>query len=70
MTTSQPGFATFADHLTVADAAEYLGISANTLRAWDQNGKLRAKRHPMNQYRLYDRRELDQLLQQLQKVSE
>ena len=59
-------FANFSDHLTVADAARYLGISANTLRSWDQNGKLRAKRHPMNHYRLYDRRDLDQLLQKLQ----
>lgn len=39
--------------LTVAEAAELLGVSTKTLRRWDQAGKLRASRHPTNAYRLY-----------------
>ena len=53
---------TFAHLLTVRQAAVYLGVSPNTLRAWDHAGKLPAKRHPINGYRLYDRGELDALL--------
>jgi excisionase family DNA binding protein len=39
--------------LTIKAAAEYLGVSEQTLRRWDQAGKLRARRNPMNGYRLY-----------------
>ena len=45
--------------LTIKAAAELLGVSEQTLRRWDEAGKLRAKRHPMNGYRLYPR---DQVL--------
>ena len=38
--------------LTIKAAAEVLGVSEQTLRRWDKAGKLRAKRHPMNGYRL------------------
>jgi len=47
--------ATIADLLTVKAAAELLGVSEQTLRRWDKAGKLRARRHPMNGYRLYPR---------------
>jgi DNA repair protein RadD len=40
--------------LTVAEAAEYLGVSAQTLRRWDKDGVLRPTRHPVNGYRLYE----------------
>jgi excisionase family DNA binding protein len=52
-----------SDYLTVAEAAEVLGVSAWTLRNWDNNGKLRTRRHPRNGYRLYRREDLDALLQ-------
>lgn len=50
------------DYLTVAQAAEYLGVSASTLRNWDRTGKLKARRHPLNGYRLYRREDMDQIL--------
>lgn len=53
------------DFLTVGEAAEYLGVSASTLRNWDRQGKLKASRHPMNGYRLYRCGELDRLLEGL-----
>ena len=56
---------TFSDYLRIQEAARYLGVCANTLRAWDSQGKLRAKRHPLNGYRLYERGELDKLLETL-----
>ncbi len=50
------------DFFTVAVAASYLGVSASTLRNWDRAGKLKARRHPINGYRLYNRADLDKLL--------
>ena len=50
------------EYFTVGDAAKYLGVSAATLRNWDKAGKLTAYRHPMNNYRLYKKKELEILL--------
>lgn len=53
------------DYLTIAEAATLLGVSASTLRNWDRSGKLRAHRHPLNNYRLYEREDLEALLHQV-----
>lgn len=50
------------DYLTIKEAAEYLGVAAMTLRRWDEAGKLVAKRHPMSNYRLYLKKDLDKIL--------
>jgi excisionase family DNA binding protein len=42
--------------LTIGEAAKLLGVYPDTLRRWDKAGKLPAKRHPINGYRLYDRK--------------
>lgn len=49
------------DYLTIRQAAEYLGVSAQTLRRWDESGKLRPVRHPVSGYRYYRRAELEPL---------
>ena len=49
-------------YLTVKEAAKFLGISTMTLRRWDNGKKLQAKRHPINNYRLYSRKELEVIL--------
>ena len=54
------------DFLRISEAAEYLGVSPNTLRNWENAGKIVAHRHPVNGYRLFKKQELDALLQQLQ----
>ena len=54
------------DYLTVGDAASTLGVSRSTLRNWDKAGKLKPYRHPVNGYRLYNRLELEALLQEVQ----
>lgn len=53
------------DYLTVRAAASFLGVSPSTLRNWDREGKLKAIRHPINQYRLYSKAELQQLLDRM-----
>lgn len=53
------------DLLTVTQAAQRLGVSKNTVRAWADAGKLRHARHPINRYRLFDPAVLDELLAQI-----
>jgi DNA (cytosine-5)-methyltransferase 1 len=55
--------------LTVSEAAALLGISASTIRNWDRSGKLKAIRHPINNYRLYDRQQLQDLLDRISRNS-
>lgn len=54
------------DFLQISEAAEYLGVSPNTLRNWENAGKIAAHRHPVNGYRLFKKEDLDALLNQLQ----
>jgi len=54
-------------YLRIKDAAEYLGVSPNTLRNWGRSGKLAERRHPINEYRLYAKEELDRLLAKAEK---
>jgi excisionase family DNA binding protein len=50
------------DFFRITEAAEYLGVSPNTLRNWENSGKIIAHRHPVNGYRLFKQEELDTLL--------
>jgi CheY-like chemotaxis protein len=52
----------FGDCLTVGEAAQFLGVSAGTLRNWDRSGKLKPRRHPQNGYRIYLREDLEAVL--------
>jgi excisionase family DNA binding protein len=47
------------EYLTISEAAEYLGVSTQTLRRWDASGKLRPVRHPASEYRYYRRTDLE-----------
>ncbi|QDT38354.1 helix-turn-helix domain-containing protein [Stratiformator vulcanicus] len=49
------------EFLLVKQAAELLGVSANTVRAWASTGKLQEYRHPVNNYRLFKRSEVERL---------
>lgn len=57
---------TLQDYLTIRQAAEMLGVSTSTLRAWDRAGKLKAARNPMNKYRLYQQEDIQALLAEIQ----
>jgi DNA repair protein RadD len=48
------------EYLKLSDAAEYVGVSAQTLRRWDSAGKLKSVRHPVSGYRFYPRAVLEQ----------
>jgi site-specific DNA-methyltransferase (adenine-specific) len=49
------------DFITIKEAAEILGVSRDTLRRWDKAGKLKTRRHPMNNFRIYDPAEVEAL---------
>lgn len=45
--------------LTISQAAEYLGVSLNTLRRWDENGKLVAIKKSGGTHRYYREKDLE-----------
>jgi site-specific DNA-methyltransferase (adenine-specific) len=49
------------EYLTIKNAAKILGVNPETLRRWDNIGKLKTKRHPINNYRIYDPVEVESL---------
>ena len=57
------------EFLRISEAADYLGVSPNTLRNWENAGKVVAVRHPVNGYRLFRRKDLDDLLKQAEALS-
>ena len=52
--------------LTIKEAAAVLGVSPLTLRNWDNNGKLEASRHPINNYRVYRREVIETLMKEIE----
>ncbi len=47
----------------IAEVAQLLNVSKDTLRRWDQSGKLNSIRHPINNYRVYRAEDLKQFEQ-------
>lgn len=50
------------DYYSLAEAAEKLGKSKETLRRWDRDEKLIAAREPISDYRIYKKSEIDSLI--------
>lgn len=57
------------DYLLVNEAAELLGVSRNTIRNWGRDGKIAEYRHPVNNYGLFSRSELEQIRKKLNSPS-
>ena len=55
-----------SEFLTVKEAAEFLGVSPNTLRSWGAAKKIVEYRHAVNNYRLYRRTDLEELRYKLE----
>ena len=54
-------------YLRVKEAAELLGVCANTVRAWGAEGKIPEYRHPVNKYRLFKRVDLEKINRKLER---
>ena len=51
--------------ISIKDAAKKLGVTKLTLRNWDKQGKLVAFRHPMNNYRVYEKEDIEKIINQI-----
>ena len=56
------------EYIRIKDAAQFLGVSENTLRNWEKEKKISVYRNPLNRYRLYRAEDLEQLLATIQKA--
>jgi len=56
-------------YMKVREAAQFLGVAPNTLRAWGAAGKIREFRSPANGYRLYKREDLEKFLRQIEETA-
>ena len=55
------------EFLTITEAAKTLGVNPITLRRWDKARKLVARRHPINNYRLYPKKQIEILVNKILK---
>ena len=53
-------------YITIKQASRILEVSPLTLRNWDKNGKLKAHRHPMNNYRVYKIEDLEKVIHEIE----
>ncbi|MGB7344961.1 MAG: MerR family DNA-binding transcriptional regulator [Pirellulaceae bacterium] len=53
--------------MKVGEAAEFCGVTAETLRNWDRSGKLVARRNPVTGYRYYRQTDLERFLEKVMK---
>jgi len=53
-------------YITIKKASEILGVSPMTLRRWDKKKKLKTKRHPFNDYRVYSKKDLKKISKKLE----
>ncbi len=53
-------------YITIKQASKILGVSPLTLRNWDKNGKMKAHRHPMNNYRVYKIEDLEKVIHEIE----
>ncbi|MBA3733089.1 MerR family DNA-binding transcriptional regulator [Patescibacteria group bacterium] len=53
-------------YITIKQASKILNVSPLTLRNWDKNGKLKAHRHPMNNYRVYKIEDLEDVIREIE----
>lgn len=52
-------------YYTIKQAAKLLHVTPLTLRNWDKKGKLKAYRHPANNYRVYRTDQLEMFLRKM-----
>lgn len=57
-------------YLSIKQAAEIIGVSRLTLRNWDNAGKLKAFRNPINNYRYYRVDQIEAFLRKMESSRE
>ncbi len=49
-------------YLTIKQAAKFLGVTPMTLRNWEVAKKIKVRRNLLNNYRLYKKEDLEEIL--------
>jgi len=60
--------AKITDSLTIKQAADFIGVTPNTLRNWEREKKLFPCRNPLNRYRLYKKEDLEAILNNIERA--
>lgn len=53
--------------MKISEAAEFCGVTAETLRNWDRSGRLVPQRNPVTGYRYYRQKDLEKFLRKVTK---
>ncbi len=53
------------DLLEIKEVSDLLNVSTSTVRNWEKKGLLFSVRHPINNYRLYKREDLQPIIEKL-----
>lgn len=53
-------------YYSIKEAADLIGVTPLTMRNWDKQGKFRAKRNPINNYRVYKTEDLEIFLRRME----
>jgi len=53
-------------YLKIKEVAKMLGVTPLTLRNWDNSGKMRAHRNPINNYRIYKPEDVELFLRKIE----
>ena len=53
-------------YLTIQETAKIIGVTPQTLRNWDKEGKLKALRNPINNYRIYNAKEIELFIRKIE----
>jgi len=53
-------------YLKIKEVSELLGVTSLTLRNWDKEGKLKALRNPINNYRIYKHEDIELFLRKIE----
>lgn len=53
-------------YYTISEVADMLQVSTQTLRRWDNNGKFKSTRHPINNYRVYTEKQITEIVNELE----
>jgi hypothetical protein len=56
-----------SNFIQIKEASQILGVSKLTLRNWDNKRKLISYRHPINNYRIYNKKDIYKLLNLIKK---
>jgi len=53
------------EYISIKDASELLGVTPQTLRAWEKKGELVPMRNPINNYRVYKVEQIETFIEDM-----